>query len=172
MIDHTLMSAVAGAGLVALGGWELAHRSHKSGESARFARRRELRTLRKAHGIPLGRHSGRELRAELNASVALLGPSQSGKTTGRVLPAVREWAGPAIVLSVKRDVLELTVAQRQTKGEILVFDPADADSAKWSPVAASEAPYLCTLRLSSAVLGSMVGLLDSWVVSGRGRGEG
>ena len=36
----------------------------------------------------------------------------------------------------------------------------------------SEAPYLCTLRLSSAVLGSMVGLLDSWVVSGRGRGEG
>jgi len=38
--------------------------------------------------------------------------------------------------------------------------------------ARSEAPYLCTLRLSSAVLGSMVGLLDSWVVSGRGRGEG
>ena len=44
----------------------------------------------------------------------------------------------------------------------------------WEQVAIREevAPYLCTLRLSSAVLGSMVGLLDSWVVSGRGRGEG
>ena len=34
------------------------------------------------------------------------------------------------------------------------------------------APYLCRRRLSSAILGSMVELLDGWVVRGRGRGEG
>ena len=151
MIDHTLMSAVAGAGLVALGGWELAHSSHKGGESARFARRRELRMLRKAGGIPLGRHGRHDLRAELNASVALLGPSQSGKTTGRVVPAVREWAGPAIVLSVKRDVLDLTAAQRQAKDEILVFDPADSDTAKWSPVAASDS-FVAARAISAGLL--------------------
>jgi hypothetical protein len=36
----------------------------------------------------------------------------------------------------------------------------------------TKAPYLCSRRLSSAILGSMVELLDGWVVRGRGRGEG
>jgi type IV secretion system protein VirD4 len=141
MTDPMLMSAMAGAGLVGLGGWQLVS-GNGGNEGARFARGGELRSLRKASGVPLGFHRGRLLRAEPNASVMLIGPSQSGKTLAGIVRAINDWGPrPLLVLSVKGDVLEHTIARREQVGECKIFDPGDAQSVRasssWSPVAAA-----------------------------------
>lgn len=139
-MDPLVVSGLAGAGLVALGVHELTQRGGR-GEGARFARSRELRELSRVRGIPLGYFQGRLLRAEPNASVLLCGPSQSGKTLAAVVRAIRDWGDrPLLVLSVKGDVLEHTIAARAALGEVKIFDPTRQSSrraAGWSPVAAS-----------------------------------
>src|SRR6185312_1623944 len=47
--------------------------------------------------IPRTRSSGRP-------SVAVIGPSRSGKTSGFAIPAILEWDGPVLALSVKDDL--------------------------------------------------------------------
>lgn len=88
------------------------------------------------------RASGRGGRG-VRGAVAVFGPSQSGKTTG-LIDGVRAWQGPAIVSSVKTDLLRATTEARRQHGEIKVFDPlgvTDTPSAKWSPLrAASNLP--------------------------------
>lgn len=142
MIDHTLMSVLAGGGLASLGAWELAHRSRKQDAGARFARSGELRRLRKAEGVVLGYHRGHQLRAEPNASVVLIGPSQSGKTLGAAVRAILEHGDrPLLVLSIKSDVLQHTLDAREALGECKIFDPGEAQTLRapssWSPVAAA-----------------------------------
>jgi len=68
--------------------------------------------------------------------VALVGPSRSGKTV-MANAAVKQWDGPAILLSVKTDVLDATRIERAARGQIKVFDPAgvtNVTSAMWSPL--------------------------------------
>jgi type IV secretion system protein VirD4 len=113
---------------------------------ARFATRRELRPLlirRPQSGrFVVGRY-GRWLVATQNrkfaptgrrvpwrapsgdiSSVAIVGPSRSGKTAECAIPGVLDWDGPAVLLSVKRDLLDATVRRRRQLGEVRVFDPA------------------------------------------------
>jgi type IV secretion system protein VirD4 len=78
-------------------------------------------------------------RRGVRGAVAVFGPSQSGKTTG-LIEGVRAWAGPAIVSSVKTDLLRATVQHRGQRGEIKVFDPlgvTGTPSASWSPLRAA-----------------------------------
>ena len=58
----------------------------------------------------------------VRGAVAVFGPSQSGKTTGLIL-GINEWVGPAIVSSVKTDLLHRTIEARSAVGEVKVFDP-------------------------------------------------
>ena len=113
---------------------------------ARFASRRELRPLlirRPQSGrFVVGRY-GRWLVATQNrkfappgrrmpwrgpsgdiSSVAIVGPSRSGKTAECAIPGVLDWDGPAVLLSVKRDLLDATVHRRRQLGQVRVFDPA------------------------------------------------
>ncbi|MGD9795667.1 MAG: type IV secretory system conjugative DNA transfer family protein [Acidimicrobiia bacterium] len=113
---------------------------------ARFATRRELRPLlirRPTSGrFVVGRY-GRWLVATQNrrfapagrrtpwrspsgdiSSVAIVGPSRSGKTAECAIPGVLDWDGPAVLLSVKRDLLDATVRRRRQLGQVRVFDPA------------------------------------------------
>ena len=39
-------------------------------------------------------------------------------------PGVLDWDGPAILLSVKRDMLDATIKRRRNLGEVRVFDPS------------------------------------------------
>jgi type IV secretion system protein VirD4 len=69
-------------------------------------------------------------------SVALIGPTRSGKT---VLAAagIAAWDGPVVALSVKRDLYDVTAAARARRGEVAVFDPSAVTglwSARWSPL--------------------------------------
>ncbi len=60
----------------------------------------ELRVRRPERGrVTLGHHRRALIAAEQRASVMVVGPTQSGKTTGLVVPAMREWDGPVLATS-------------------------------------------------------------------------
>ena len=69
-------------------------------------------------------------------AVALIGPSRSGKTTAAIA-GILEWDGPAVLASVKTDLLDATVGWRSRQGEVRVFDPTSCtgrERASWSPL--------------------------------------
>ena len=76
--------------------------------------------------LTLGRSGGRLLAAEPRQSVIVFAPTQSMKTTGLAVPALLEWQGPAIAVSIKSDLLGDTLARRQELGEVFVYDPTAA----------------------------------------------
>lgn len=122
----------------------------------RFATRRDLRPLfarRPLRGRFLLGRVGRRLlatrppswrgrdrrRATSSGAVAIVGPSRSGKTL-LANAGIRSWDGPAILVSLKTDVLEATYDARAALGEVRVFDPAGVTtypSARWSPLASA-----------------------------------
>jgi type IV secretion system protein VirD4 len=70
------------------------------------------------------------------AAVALIGPTRSGKTTAAI-GSILDWNGPAVLCSVKADLLAVTEARRAGCGPIHVFDPAGSTghpTAAWSPL--------------------------------------
>lgn len=72
-------------------------------------------------------------------AVAVIGPSQSGKTTG-LIDGLQLWQGPAVVCSVKTDLMQATIAARREHGEVRVFDPfglSGQPSTTWSPLRAT-----------------------------------
>jgi type IV secretory pathway TraG/TraD family ATPase VirD4 len=92
--------------------------------------------------VILGRTPGaaaRLLAAEDCHSVFVFGPTGSLKTSGVVIPAIKEWTGPLVATSVKPDVIRATRAHRERRGEVLVIDPlghSGLPAAQWSPLAA------------------------------------
>jgi type IV secretion system protein VirD4 len=109
---------------------------------AGWARRRDLRRLRSpaTRGrIVLGQMGRSTIATETQQSLLVVAPTQSGKTTALAVPAILEWDGPVVALSVKTDLLRDTLAHRSSIGDVVVFDPTGAttlrDSASWSPLA-------------------------------------
>lgn len=115
--------------------------------SAAFAGRRDLGPLRVDGPVPgrlvLGRVGSTLVATEAGTSVCLVGPSQSGKTTGLCVPLLLEQApggGAVLAASVKGDVYNATQLRRASLGEVKVFDPTCsvvARSATWSPLRAA-----------------------------------
>ena len=113
--------------------------------SAAWATRKELKPLR-VEGptkgrLILGTANGRLIAAEHGQSVAVIGPTRSGKTTGLAVPAILEWDGPIIATSVKTDLVRDTLAWREKQGEVWVYDPTASTGlpgATWSPLAACD----------------------------------
>jgi type IV secretion system protein VirD4 len=94
---------------------------------ARWATLRDLAVLRVGEPQPgrltLGRHGRALLAAEERQSVIAFAPTGTHKTSGLVIPALLEWQGPALVTTVKGDVLAATIERREALGEVMVFDP-------------------------------------------------
>jgi len=135
-----VMAVLAGA--LTLLQW--AAKRGRRGRAARFASRGQLSQLRVRCAQPgrvtLGVHHRAAIAAEARASVMVVGPSQSGKTTGIVVPALLEWAGPALSTSIKSDVVHDTHAARAGRGEVRIFDPTgstDLPHTPWSPIVAA-----------------------------------
>lgn len=121
----------------------LIYRRERAADSrgARFASRRELAPLRVSRPQPgrviLGTHRRALITAQQRASVLVVGPSQSGKTSGLVVPALLQWSGAALCTSVKSDVVSDTYVGRERVGEVRVFDPTGVTylpHAPWSPI--------------------------------------
>jgi type IV secretion system protein VirD4 len=110
--------------------------------SSGWARARDLRPLRVSRAMPrrivLGRHRGRLLAAEEGQSVLVVAPTQSGKTTALAVPAILEWEGPVIALSVKNDLLRDSISRRLQMGRVAVFDPTASTglsvTSSWTPL--------------------------------------
>ncbi len=109
-----------------------------------WASRRDMRELLLAEPpgdrIVLGRAGRSLLSAEVGQSVLLIGPTQSGKTSGLAIPAILEWRGPVVATSVKSDLVHSTLAARGALGPVDVYDPSGAtglSSSSWSPLASS-----------------------------------
>lgn len=89
--------------------------------------------------LVLGRVGRSRVATEARHSVLVIGPTQSGKTTGLAIPALLEWKGPVAAVSVKTDLAEHTMRHRAKSGEVWVYDPRDATGlpgSTWSPVSA------------------------------------
>ena len=126
-----LLAAVLGAVVLAI--HLLDKQINRSGgkpQGARWASGRDLRELRVPKPAPgrltLGRHRRHLLAAEERASVIVVAPAQSGKTTGLAIPALLEWEGPAVAASVKSDLLLDTLHRRRELGRAMIFDPTRA----------------------------------------------
>jgi type IV secretion system protein VirD4 len=130
-----------------LGGWAwfYARRGREStGDDARWARTSELRLLRPRGRSParlaLGRVDGRLACAEARQSAIVIGPTQTGKTTGFAIPAILEWPGPVVATSVKTDLLRETLAARSSLpgAKTFVYDPTRTtgleETAGWTPL--------------------------------------
>ncbi len=116
---------------------------------ARWARHADLRDIVTA-GLPpdrlvLGQEVGHALRrrvlaAEPAQSLAVIGPTQSGKTTGLAVPAILGWGGPVLAASVKTDLVRDTVEWRRRCGTVWCFDPAGTTGlprSSWSPISSA-----------------------------------
>ena len=108
---------------------------------------RDLRALQvpevSGDRIVLGTHARRLLAAESRHSVMVVGPTQSGKTSGLAIPAILEWSGPVLATSVKADLLLATSGWRRSLGAVQYYDPTGSVSplpdkspaSGWSPLA-------------------------------------
>jgi type IV secretion system protein VirD4 len=111
---------------------------------ARWAARADLRSLQirardlgRVPRVVLGRIGSHLVAAEERASVLVVAPPQSGKTTGLAIPAILEWPGPVLATSVKTDLLRETLVRRHQLGTVDVFDPTATtglSSASWTPL--------------------------------------
>jgi type IV secretion system protein VirD4 len=88
---------------------------------ARFGRHLVATEAPPVHRAPRPRRFGEPRRGDRGA-VALVGPSRSGKTTAAVA-GILEWNGPAVLSSVKADLLGTTHGYRSELGEVRVYDP-------------------------------------------------
>ncbi len=134
--------------------WSRPRRRLGVSASARLARRADLRTLaarrsRLSGRFVLGRWHHTLLATEATTSrrrtnrrppartsVAIVGPTRCGKTAAAV-SGILEWDGPAILSSVKTDLMNATIGWRRTLGDVRVFDPTDSTgtpTAGWSPL--------------------------------------
>ncbi len=117
------------------------------------------------------RRARRRTRRGDRGAVALVGPSRSGKTTAAVA-GILEWEGPAVLSSVKADLLATTCGWRTAQGEVRIYDPTSSTSPKgpsalWSPLqqagtvvgAQRAARSLC----DAAPRGGVEGGMDFWL---------
>ena len=123
--------------------------------TARWAQRKDLGPLLVrepvAGRVVIGRFGRRLVAAEAGHSLLVVGPTQSGKTTGLAAPAIREWKGPVVAASVKGDLARLTMEARSEEGELLLYDPLATTGlprASWSPLAAC-ATWAAARRVSA-----------------------
>ena len=104
----------------------------------------------KVAGLGGGMYLGLSLRGQwLTANpkhgVGVIGPPQSGKSAGFMIPGVLGAPGAVISVSTKPDVMWATVAARSEIGQVWLFDPYGSEDGlpdgvrrlNWSPVAAA-----------------------------------
>jgi type IV secretion system protein VirD4 len=110
-------------------------------------------------------------------AVALVGPSRSGKTTAAI-SGILEWNGPAVLSSVKADLLGATLGWRAQAGKVRVYDPTgtlgplrgpaeSVGAARWSPVARAatlvDAQRAARALTEAAPRGGVEGGIDFWL---------
>jgi type IV secretion system protein VirD4 len=137
----SLAAIALGVAVLAVTALRACHRRRRS-TASEWARGRHVRRLLvwgTGRGrLVVGTHRGRKLAVEARHSLLVLGPTQTGKTTGLALPAILEWPGPVVATSVKGDLIRDSIGWRSLLGDVHVFDPSRTTSYRpsgWSPLA-------------------------------------
>ena len=131
-------SGFAGCG-AAVGGslWRARQRSNVTTYgSAHWASAREIATagLFADGGVFLGHLDGRYLRHDGPEHVMAFAPTRSGKGVGLVVPTLLAWSGSAIIHDIKGENWQLTAGWRALFSHSLLFNPTDAESARYNPL--------------------------------------
>lgn len=90
--------------------------------------------------LVLGRRSfkglpwGPRVKLDRNHSLLVVGPTQAGKTSSLVIPAILAWPGPVVVTSVKNDVVGATERWRAMLGDVQRLEPGRDDGLTWNPL--------------------------------------
>ena len=90
--------------------------------------------------LVVGRFGNSLVATETGHSLLVVGPTQSGKTTGLAIPAILDWDGPVVATSVKSDLVASTATERARVGLVSVYDPLAVSGgrrASWSPLIAA-----------------------------------
>lgn len=134
----------------------------KDANNAQWARTKDIKTLIVPHAgirgrLVLGRSNGKLIATEPRQSVIVMGPTQTGKTTGFAVPAILEWDGPVIAASVKNDLVKDTFKWRRTQGDVWLFDPTRSTGFDYEDVRAGWSP------LSQAIDWGGARKVSSWL---------
>ncbi|MEV6986487.1 TraM recognition domain-containing protein [Sphaerisporangium sp. NPDC051017] len=96
-------------------------------------------------GVRLGRTAsgGMPLAISSESSVLLMSAPRQGKTSMVIIPWLHRWPGPALVTSVRKDIVEATALLRAEGGRpVLVMAPTGMihwpDLVRWSPTSGCE----------------------------------
>jgi len=68
------------------------------------------------------------------SSLLIVGPTQAGKTSSLVVPALLRWRDALIVTSVKSDVVRTTLRWRRSMGEVQILEPGRDEGLTWDPL--------------------------------------
>ena len=77
---------------------------------------------------------GPPVRLDRGHSLLVVGPTQAGKTSSLVVPAILAWTGPVVVTSVKNDVVAATEQWRATLGRTQRLEPGQDHGLTWDPL--------------------------------------
>jgi len=91
-------------------------------------------SLRLGRRVVAGFALGPSVRLDPRHSLLVVGPTQVGKTSSLVIPAILAWPDALVVTSVKRDVVAATYPWRAALGQVQVLDPGDGDGLTWDPL--------------------------------------
>jgi type IV secretory pathway TraG/TraD family ATPase VirD4 len=69
-----------------------------------------------------------------HSSLLIVGPTQGGKTSSLVIPAILRWEDALLVTSVKSDVIDATAPWRRTVGRVEVLEPGLEGGLTWNPL--------------------------------------
>jgi type IV secretory pathway TraG/TraD family ATPase VirD4 len=68
------------------------------------------------------------------SSLLIVGPTQVGKTSSLVMPALLRWNDALVVTSVKSDVVKSTQRWRRTLGDVQILEPGRDSGLTWNPL--------------------------------------
>jgi type IV secretion system protein VirD4 len=74
------------------------------------------------------------LAVQPHAQICAIAAPHSGTTTGLIVPAVLEHAGPVVTTATNGDVVRATLQQRQRVGDTFVWDPFGEFTDGWDPL--------------------------------------
>jgi type IV secretory pathway TraG/TraD family ATPase VirD4 len=81
--------------------------------------------------VVVGRYDQALLAVEENLQTLVVAAPRTGKTSGLVIPAILEHAGPVINTTVRTDVRDQTIARRSQLGRVFVWDPFGKETDGW-----------------------------------------
>jgi len=68
------------------------------------------------------------------SSLLIVGPTQAGKTSSLVVPALLRWRDAIVVTSVKSDVVAATQKWRGSLGDVQILEPGREGGLTWNPL--------------------------------------